>query len=108
MGPMLKEPGPIHPKPIEKSSTDLESNSVPSIWRDWARELHRLKMEAWVASLLDAAGGLTILGAQAIYMSQPLLNRAISNGALNELAGMLEEPERARSFADFLREGDLR
>jgi hypothetical protein len=93
---------------MDTSGASLESDSVPAVWRAWARELHRLKMENWVAALLEAAGGLTILGAQAIYMSQPLLNRAVPAGALSELADLLEEPERARSFANFLREGDPR
>jgi hypothetical protein len=103
---MFKEPGPAHPHDIEKPGSSLESDSVPSIWRAWARELHRLKMETWVAALLEAAGGLTILGAQAIYMSQPLLNRAVSTSELVGVVDLLEEPERARSFANFLREDE--
>jgi len=112
MGSMLKEPGILRDEAQKPSGAGFESqtsplfNSIPQTWRVWARELHRLRLETWVATLLDAAGSLSILGAQAIYMSQPLLNRAIPDNHLSDLAGLLEEPERVRSFTDFLREGD--
>jgi len=43
---------------------------------------------------------LTILGAQAVYMSQPF----IGGKNLNSLAQMLEEDEQTQAFARYLRE----
>lgn len=109
---MLKEANPVRRATIDTPSagddvpSGPEISSIPQTWRVWARELHRLKLETWAAAFLDAAGALTILGAQAIYMSQPLLNRALPESHLTALADLLEEPEQARSFARYLREGD--
>jgi hypothetical protein len=51
---------------------------------------------------LEAGGPFTILGAQAVYFSQPFLG----GGKLNSLAQMLEEDEESQAFARYLR-GEL-
>ena len=68
------------------------------IWRVWARFLHRLGVGKWVAVLLEAAGPLTILGAQAVYVSQPLLNHSLSEDHLDALARLLEDSTQTRAF----------
>jgi hypothetical protein len=50
---------------------------------------------------LDAAGPLSILAAQLIYLSQPFAGRSSSWQAF---AHLLENKEESRSFAAFLRE----
>ncbi len=79
-------------------------SSDQHIWQVWASFLHRWGIEEWVASFLEAAGPLTILGAQAIYFSQPLLKGPVSEEHLNALARLFEDSTHTRAFIDFLRE----
>ena len=74
------------------------------IWRELALKLHQWGMQGWVAALIDAAGPLTLLGAQMIYVGQPLLRQVMPDRQIRVLAGLLEEPESARAFAAYLRE----
>ena len=71
-----------------------------SDWSKWAESLRRLKLDGFAAWLLEAGGPLTILSAQAVYMSQPF----IGGKNLNSLAQMLEEDEQTQAFARYLRE----
>ena len=79
-------------------------DSDQHIWQAWANKLHRWGLGYWVASFLEAAGPLTTLGAQVVYVTQPLLNPIWQDEYLEALAGMLEKPERTQLFAAFLRE----
>jgi len=74
------------------------------IWYLWARRLHRWGMQELVASILEAFGSLTILGAQAIHISQPLLSQAFPDDHLTALAGMLEDRHETQAFIGLLRE----
>jgi hypothetical protein len=74
------------------------------IWQSWASTLHRWGMGDWVASVLEAAGPLTIIGAQAVYLSQPLFNLAVPDNHLDALASLLEDSAKTRAFASLLRE----
>jgi hypothetical protein len=71
-------------------------------WSQWAESLRRLKLDGFVVWLLEAGAPFTILGAQAVYMSQPFLG----GKQLGVLAHMLEEEEESRAFATYLR-GEL-
>ena len=70
-----------------------------SEWSQWADSLRRLKLDGLAAWFLEAAGPLTVLGAQALYMSQPF----IGGEKLDSLASMLEEDEETQAFARYLR-----
>jgi hypothetical protein len=70
-----------------------------SEWSEWAESLRRLKLDGFAAWLLEAGGPLTILGAQAVYLSQPF----ISGKKLDLFAHMLEEDEESQAFARYLR-----
>ena len=70
-----------------------------SEWSKWAESLRRLKLDGFAAWFLEAGGPLTILGAQAVYMSQPF----IGGKKLDSLAHMLEEDEETQAFAHYLR-----
>lgn len=74
------------------------------IWRVWARNLHRWGVNQWVAAILEAAGPLTFLGAQAVYLGQPLLMTAFPKDHIAALANLLEDSTQTRAFADILRE----
>ena len=70
-----------------------------SEWSTWAESLRRLKLDVIAAWLLEAGGPLTVLGAQAVYLSQPFTG----GKKLDSLAHMLEEDEEAQAFARYLR-----
>lgn len=76
------------------------------MWRSWAEQLCQWGVSDWVASFLEVAGPLSWVGAQAIYVGQPVLRLAFSDGFLSTLANMLEDPLQARAFAGFLRESE--
>lgn len=73
-----------------------------SEWSKWAESLRRFKLDGFAAWLLEAGGPFTILGAQAVYLSQPF----IGGEKLDPLAHMLEEEEETQAFAHYLR-GDV-
>lgn len=94
---------------IQKSLTSGESGICYTLlmqsqtaWSQWAESLRRLKLDGLVAWLLEAGAPFTLLGAQAVYMSQPFLG----GKQLTVLAHMLEEEEESRAFARYLR-GEL-
>ncbi len=70
-----------------------------SEWSKWAESLRRFKLDGFAVWLLEAGGPLTILGAQAVYLSQPFLG----GNKLDSLAHMLEEDEESQAFARYLR-----
>jgi hypothetical protein len=74
------------------------------IWTSWARALQRWGIKDGAASLLETAGSLTVLFAQVLYLSQPLLSSAVSSRSLHAFAQVLENPIDRREFVSFLRE----
>jgi len=77
------------------------------IWRIWANFLQQWGVESWVASILEAFGPLAIMGAQAIYISQPLLSHVLPEDHLEALARMFEDTQQAQAFVEFLREAPI-
>jgi hypothetical protein len=71
-------------------------------WSHWAETLRRLKLDGLASWLLEAGAPLTVLGAQALYISQPFLGGKRGT-SWNSFAHMLEEDEEAQAFARFLR-----
>ena len=52
-------------------------------------------------------GPLTVIGAQFIYLSQPLLSRSLPGEQLDGLAQLLEDSSTTHAFIDYLRETDV-
>ena len=73
-------------------------------WPAWADFLRRLGLGNLAAWALEAAGPLTMLGAQALYLGMPLLRPVFSGTQASALANLLEDDEEMRAFATFLRE----
>jgi len=71
-------------------------------WSHWAESLRRLKLDALASWLLEAGAPLTVLGAQALYLSQPF----IGGKQWNSFAQMLEEDEEVQAFVRYLRRED--
>jgi hypothetical protein len=76
-------------------------------WEVWIKTLRHWGMQFLVASLLEAAGPLTMLGAQFIYLSQPVLNGIMPGRQVDALATLLEDPAETRQFIVSLRESSL-
>ncbi len=77
------------------------------LWVHWARILQQWGINQGIASLLDIAGSLSVLLAQFLYLSQPLLFGVVSSVSLNSLAEMLEDAEERNRFIIVLREGSF-
>lgn len=75
-----------------------------SNWVDWAQILQRYKLQQPAAVILEAAGPLTVLLAQMVYLGQPLLGSTGPQSRWTALAQLLEDREATRSFAAYLRE----
>ena len=85
----------------------MQMDPVPemrSSWPGWAEFLHRHGLENLAAWVLEAAGPLTVLGAQALYFGGPLLRPALTDTQRDALAGLLEDRNEALAFSAFLRE----
>lgn len=77
-------------------------------WRAWGRLLQRYKLNEMAASLLEAAGPLTIVGAQVAYLLQPFFSNGARVQEWQSLTRLLENPEEGKIFATFLRTEDFR
>jgi hypothetical protein len=75
-----------------------------SAWLGWAEFLHRRGLGNLAAFMLEAAGPLTVLGAQVLYFSDPLLRPALTDVQRDALTNLLEDRDEALAFAAFLRE----
>lgn len=76
--------------------------------KDWVQFLQRKGLDGLVAALLEAAGPLTLLLAQGIYLGQPFLGQLLPVGQWEVLAHLLEDREESRTFISFLRQEELR
>jgi hypothetical protein len=85
----------------------MQMDPVPemrSAWPGWAEFLHHHGLENLVAWVLESAGPLTVLGAQALYFGGPLLRPALTDTQRDALAGLLEDRNEVLAFSAFLRE----
>lgn len=70
----------------------------------WANRLQQWRVHQFAAALLEASGPLKLVGAQLVYLGQPLLGGLVANEQLERLAEMLEEPAQTKLFIRYLRE----
>ncbi len=59
----------------------------------WSARLHRAGLDGLVAAVLDAAEPLGPLGAQLLWVTQPVLGLLIPADEIGELAHLLDEPQ---------------
>jgi hypothetical protein len=81
------------------------SEQMPENWEKWASALGKWGLQSLAAWLLEAARPLHLVGAQLVYLSQPALSLFLPQARLAEVARLLEEPEQAAGFIEFLRGG---
>ena len=75
-----------------------------TIMRSWADRLQRWQVHQLAAALLEAGGPLNLVGAQLVYLGQPVLGGFFADDQLVTLAEMLEEPAQTKNFIRYLRE----
>lgn len=78
--------------------------SDQQIWQSWARMIDKWGCINLVTAFLEAAGPLTTLGAQFIYLGQPYLRFIIHSEQLLALTDILEDPGQTHRFIQYLRE----
>jgi len=83
------------------------TNSYHPIWEKWADRLQDSGLCGLAAALLQASGPLTLVGAQLVYLSQPVFNSLVPDEQLKALAALLEEPARTEAFIDQLRKASV-
>jgi hypothetical protein len=74
------------------------------VMQSWADRLQQWRLDQVTAALLEAGGPLKLIGAQLVFISQPLFSGLLSIGRLDLLAEILEQPEQTDTFIRFLRE----
>jgi hypothetical protein len=72
------------------------------IWQVWINSLHRWGLQNLVASFLEAAGPFAILGAQIIYVGEPILDSFVPDTHLQALANVLEDDVQRQAFVAIL------
>ena len=82
----------------------LNMDENQSLWLSWSRALHRWGISEGAASILEGAGSLSLLIAQLLYLSQPVLSGVISSRSLHAFAQVLENPADMQAFVSYLRE----
>jgi hypothetical protein len=88
------------------SRSQVLKNQVDPIWQVWADRLKGWGMGEFAASVLEASGPINLVGAQLVYISQPVLDGLFPTEHLNALASLLEEPAQTEAFVRTLREVD--
>jgi hypothetical protein len=78
--------------------------SHQQIWEGWAARLQQLGLREFLASFLEASGPVNLIGAQLVYLGQPVLGSIFPDEHLKALANLLEESEQTRAFVALLRE----
>jgi hypothetical protein len=91
-----------HPNDQNKSG---EADALQAAeWRRWAHTLKRLGLAKFAITFLEAGSAFATLAAQALYMSQPLLDPWRAKEPAGNLAALLESPAESSAFAQLLRE----
>ena len=74
------------------------------IWQVWSAKLQRWGLADWAAEILEAAGPLAVIGAQFVYLGQPLFSQFWAWNDLDAVARVLESPSGRSAFVQLLRD----
>jgi hypothetical protein len=72
-------------------------------WDKLSSNLHKWGLDDVTAALIEALGPLSMVGAQVMYLSEPILSTFIPAQTASDLASILEDPEETRGFIQALR-----
>ncbi len=70
---------------------------------NWIKTLYKLQLHHLTATFLEALGPINLLGAQLVYLTQPVLSPFISNDQSQDFARILEDPSETAMFIKALR-----
>ena len=70
----------------------------------WIQALYKLRLQNFAAAFLEALGPVNLLGAQLVYLSQPILSPFISQDKSQDFARILEDPSETEIFIKALRD----
>ncbi len=70
----------------------------------WIQALYKLRLQTFAAAFLEALGPVNLLGAQLVYLSQPILSPFISQDKSQDFARILEDPSETEIFIKALRD----
>ena len=84
----------------------LYSTTMDERVANLARRLHTWGLNGLAAALVENAGPLAFLGAQALYFTGPVLTPFLPEDDVTALARLLEDPAALRAFAEQLTEAD--
>jgi hypothetical protein len=76
------------------------------IQEKWIKTLHKMRLDSLMVTILEALGPLNILGAQLVYLTQPVLSTFIDEDQSQYFAKILEDPSETTSFINALRKFD--
>ncbi|MDH5607233.1 MAG: hypothetical protein OEY93_10115 [Anaerolineae bacterium] len=82
----------------------MSKDQTKALWQTWAKKLIDWNIGDISADILEASGPLTLVTAQLVYFTQPVLSGLWPRDDLTALANMLEEPEQKDAFISLLRE----
>ena len=69
----------------------------------WIESLYKLRLQDLTATFLEALGPMNLLGAQLVYLSQPVLSAFIAKDQTQDFAKILEDPSETTLFIEALR-----
>ena len=81
--------------------------SVDQKYQEWAQRLRRWGLHQFAAAFLEASGPLNLIGAQLVYIGQPVLSGVFPAEQLTSMAQVLEDPKQTQAFIQCLREDPL-
>jgi hypothetical protein len=73
-------------------------------WQNWIAVLQTWGFHEFAATLIEATDPINFIGAQAVYLGQPVLNVFFSEEQVNALAELLDNPMATKSFVKSLRQ----
>jgi hypothetical protein len=76
---------------------------MPENREKWIKTLYKLHLHHLTATILEALGPINLLGAQLVYISQPILSPLIPPEQSRDLAKILEDPMHTTEFISALR-----
>lgn len=76
-------------------------------WPIWAGFLRRHGLDQLAIWILESLSPLALIGAQALYITKPLLQPAFRGEEIHSLAQLLEDSDESRAFAAYLRNGEV-
>ena len=70
----------------------------------WIQTLYKLRLQNFAAAFLEALRPINLLGAQLVYLSQPILSPFIPREQSQDFAKILEDPSETEIFIKALRD----